>query len=127
MFEHGGLAYIVPVHAYLCLNVITERKGRPGAVLIRALEPIKGLEILKNTAGEESIALLNGPGKLTRALKITRELNGLDSTKGKTLFLCYPEDQEKTDIFCGTRIGVKSGKNKRWRFYTREKKFIRKR
>lgn len=117
MFEHGGLALIVPVHAYLCFNVTTEKRGIPGAVLIRAIELVQGFEIIKGNLEKENIKLIDGPGKLTRALGITRDLNGLDLTKSKALFLCYPEVQEKFKVFCGSRIGVKGGENRQWRFY----------
>jgi len=117
MYEHGGLAFIVPVHAYLCFNVTTEKRGIPGAVLIRAIEPVQGFEIIKGNLGKENINLIDGPGRLTRALRITRDLNGLDLTKSKFLFLCYPEVQEKSKILCSPRIGVKDGENIKWRFY----------
>jgi DNA-3-methyladenine glycosylase len=117
MFEHGGLAFIVPVHAHLCFNVTTEKVGIPGAVLIRAVEPVKGFEIVRRNLGKEDVKLIDGPGKLTRALEITQDLNGLDLTKSKALFLCYPEVKEKFKVFCSSRIGVKGGENRQWRFY----------
>ena len=80
-----------PGHAYIylnyglhdCLNLIAEPEGKPGCVLLRAIVPERGLEVMRSRrGGVKERDLANGPGKLTRALGITRELNGTDVTQG---------------------------------------------
>jgi len=126
MFGKPGLAYIYFTYGmHYCLNVKAEREGVPGAVLIRALEPIEGIEIMKKNRGIEKITeLTNGPAKLTKALRITTELNGWDLTLGKKLFICKPPHEEKFKIVAAPRIGRKAGTERLWRFYIRDNAFV---
>ena len=126
MFGKPGLAYIYFTYGmHYCLNVKAEREGVPGAVLIRALEPIEGIEIMKKNRGIEKITeLTNGPAKLTKALRITTELNGWDLTLGKKLFICKPPREEKFEIVAAPRIGIKVGTERLWRFYIRDNAFV---
>jgi DNA-3-methyladenine glycosylase len=109
-----------PGHAYVylsygiheCLNIVAEPDGVPGCVLIRALEPLAGLDIMRSRrpGARNDRDLTSGPGKLTRALAITRAHNGVDLTRGK-LTLHAPPDQdslpERTlDIAVTPRIGI---------------------
>ena len=107
MYGQAGIAYVYFTYGmYYMLNIVTEQEGSAGAVLIRSLQPAHGI------SGET-----NGPGKLTRALNITRLQNGLDVTQPPM----YLEDRAD---FLGTmittpRIGIGyagSYKNKPWRF-----------
>jgi DNA-3-methyladenine glycosylase len=110
MFGPGGVAYIYLIYGmYHCLNVVTEREEFPSAVLIRAIE-IDG-------------ALIDGPGRLCRALQIDRRLNHVDLTTGESLWF---EDRgilvKKGDVGTHPRIGVDyAGKwaEKLWRFRLR--------
>lgn len=88
MFGKAGHAYIYFTYGnHYLLNVTTEKVGIPGAVLIRALEPLAGLEVMLKLRGVGNVNnLTNGPGKLTKALNITGELNGLDLTRRGELF-----------------------------------------
>ncbi|MBS0615496.1 MAG: DNA-3-methyladenine glycosylase [Verrucomicrobia bacterium] len=119
MFHEGGVAYV-----YLCygihplLNVVTGPKDHPHAVLIRALKPTHGLEIMRNRRGNKE-NLCRGPGVLTQALGITLEHNGLP--------LCAPplwvEERETNDLVIQSspRIGVDyAGEDALlpWRFFT---------
>lgn len=120
MYGRPGRAYI-----YLCygnhwlLNVVTEKEGVAGAVLIRALEPIKGVE--KRDVDYYNIT--NGPGKLTQALGIDKRFNGKNMLKGRLKI----EDWEKTGSIVSTpRIGIKKGKNLKLRFYVKGNKFVSK-
>lgn len=107
MFGPEGVAYVYLVYGmYHCLNVVTEREGFPSAVLIRAIE----------IDGE----LIDGPGRLCRALEIDRRLNRADLTTGESLWF---EDRgvlvEKGDVAAHPRIGVSyAGEwaKKPWRF-----------
>ena len=137
LFAPPGTAYIYLIYGmYHCLNFVTEEEGEPAAVLIRGAVPVANGDIIaKNRFGckmEDLTAyqrknFLNGPGKVCRALALTRAENGLDLT-GDTLFLCDgPEDiglapfpvSGKEHIIAGPRIGVDYAEEARdfpWRF-----------
>ena len=126
MFGKPGVAYI-----YLCygnhylLNIVTEKDGEPGAVLIRAIEPVNGIKTMMKMSGVKNINnLTNGPGKLTKALGIDKTLNGEDVTKSKKLF--FLNNNKKFKINSSSRIGIKKGKEKKWRFYIANNPFVSK-
>ena len=108
MFRNGGLAYV-----YLCygihqmFNVVTNREGQADAVLIRALEPVKGIdEMMRRTGAPNPKRITSGPGKLTRALGIDRNLNGISLTS-KSLWLAdLGPSIKKKDIIESPRIGI---------------------
>jgi len=126
MFDEPGCAYVYFIYGnHYCLNVTTERKGVPGAVLIRAVEIVDGYELArKNRKAPSNTNLSNGPGKLTKALNITRIHNGLDLTKANELFICQPKIIENFEIATSRRIGIKAGSEKLWRFYIQNNKFV---
>lgn len=104
-------------------NVIaTEKIGKPGAVLIRAIEPLEGIKLMKKRRGVNDIKnLTNGPGKLTRAFGIEKRHNGLDLTRGN---LFIEESDDKFEIVNTTRIGLSKGKEKLLRFYVKDNEFV---
>ena len=99
MFGPGGVAYVYLIYGmYDMFNVVTGPEGRAEAVLIRALEPARGVE--------SSAAAARGPGKLTRALGISRRHNGTDLCHSDELFLAAGPRVRPDRIACGPRIGV---------------------
>jgi DNA-3-methyladenine glycosylase len=103
------------------LNVVA-KKSFLGAVLIRALEPLEGIEFMKKERGTDEIKnLTNGPGKLTKALGINKTHDGLDLT-GDNLFI--ENHKESFDIVKTTRIGLSRGKEKLLRFYIKNNEFV---
>src|SRR5205085_5804605 len=84
LFGPPGHAYIYLIYGmYECLNIVAEPEESPGCVLIRAVEPLTGLPMMrKRRPGVKDHELANGPGKLTIAMGITRAHNGVDVTKG---------------------------------------------
>src|SRR5437667_5362367 len=85
IFGPPGHAYVYFIYGmYECLNLVCEPEGTPGCVLIRALEPVAGIEIMerRRTAARKIEDLASGPGKLTLAMSITRAQNGADVTRG---------------------------------------------
>jgi len=126
MFGKAGIAYVYFIYGnHHCLNVTTEREGTPGAVLFRALEPVKGIEIMKKNRGTKSLSnLTNGPGKLTQALDITKKQNGLELTNEGELFIHDLGGKEFPKIVSTKRVGVKAGLDKPWRFYIKENRFV---
>jgi DNA-3-methyladenine glycosylase len=106
------------------LNV-NAKTGKLGAVLIRALEPLEGIEIMKkNRRISDTWNLTNGPGKLTKAFGIDKRHNGLDLTKDK-LFIENSSD-ERVEVVKSTRIGLSKGKSKMLRFYIKNNRFVSK-
>ncbi|MDH5438171.1 MAG: DNA-3-methyladenine glycosylase [Candidatus Bathyarchaeota archaeon] len=126
MFRKGGFAYVYFTYGkHYCFNVVTERQNVPGAVLIRALEPLEGIETMKkNRRTSNVLNLTDGPGKLTEAMNITGKQNGLDLTRSKRLFICKPEEKEKFEVASTKRIGIRVGVNKPWRFYIEDNRFV---
>lgn len=125
MFGEAGHAYIYFTYGmHYCLNVTTERKAQPGAVLIRAVQPVRGIKMMtKHRKTDRLVELTNGPAKLTQALAITRNLNGHDLTSGQGLFIV--EDEPRTpEIKSTRRIGIVSGREKLWRFFMKENPFV---
>ena len=123
MFEKPGKAYI-----YFCygnhwlFNIVAKEDNNPGAVLIRALEPLEGIDKMKKRRGIDDVkSLTNGPGKLSKALSIDKSQNGFDLT-GNVIFL---EDADGMfDIVKAKRIGISKGKSKLLRFYIKENTFV---
>lgn len=126
MYGPPGYTYIYFVYGnHYCLNFVTEKKGFPAAVLIRAVEPKDGIKIMQKNRDKTKLEnLTNGPGKLCQALGIDKKFNGWDVTS-KVFFV---EDKgEKVDqIESSPRVGVQVGKDKRWRFYIQKNSFVSK-
>lgn len=108
MYGEAGHAYVYLIYGmYELLNIVTEAKDFPAAILIRAVE-IEGMPKIKT----------NGPGKLTRALQITRMLNGWDMTKGEQLWLESGKPYSHETIKAMKRVGIDYAKHCRdylWR------------
>jgi DNA-3-methyladenine glycosylase len=120
MFGPAGFAYVYVIYGmHHCLNAVTEQEGYPAAILIRAVQPCEGLELMRaRRRKEDSRLLANGPGNLCQAFGIERALNGVDLC-GDMLFV---EDRKisPADIVTTTRVGVDYAgpwKEMPWRFY----------
>jgi DNA-3-methyladenine glycosylase len=124
MFGDPGYAYVYLTYGILhCLNLVTERRGYPAAVLIRALEPVDGTELMKKRRGREKLTeLTSGPAKLCQALNVDRRLNGADLCAG-TIYV-----ENKGEVVKGiarsSRIGIRKGKEKKWRFFIKDNGFV---
>jgi len=128
MFGKPGVAYVYFTYGmYHCLNIVTEPEGVPAAVLIRAVEPVFGIDIMMKFRGAKDVRnLTNGPGKLTMAFNITRELNGVDMTKNDVLFVTNYDKYRDFEIESSPRIGIKVGLDKPWRFYIKGNPYVSK-
>ncbi|MGI6554773.1 MAG: DNA-3-methyladenine glycosylase [Bacillota bacterium] len=127
MFGPSGHAYIYLIYGmYLCFNVTSGPEGSPEAVLIRALEPLEGIDIMCKNRGQDSIYnLCSGPGKLVQALGIDMSLNGISVVEGRVKFL----EQPSPEPFCivqTTRIGISKAADWPLRFYIKGSKFVSK-
>ncbi len=118
MYGDVGYAYVYLSYGInYCLNV-TSRSGKQeaGAVLIRAAEPIFGVDLIESKKGSICKAA-SGPGNLTKALKVDLRFNGYDLTKKGLLFIARGYLNEWEKIASSPRIGISRGKEKLWRFY----------
>lgn len=124
MFGVPGFSYVYLCYGmYWLLNVVTEEEGKPGAVLIRAVKPHEGLEIMKARRNHaEKSRLADGPGKLTVAMDIGKKENGIDMATGTgNLYITgNPYCKKKFRIINTPRIGISSGKEKMLRFLMEE-------
>ena len=105
---------------YECLNLVAEPDGQPGCVLIRALKPVAGLDIMRRRrpAARTLEDLASGPGKLTLALAITRAHNGADVTRG-SLVVRTPAEPRALPIETTPRIGITKCADRPLRFLIR--------
>lgn len=125
MFMSVGKTFIYMVHANWLLNIVAHPKGDVGAVLIRAVEPIEGIETMGSNRNVKRLRdLTNGPGKLTKALAITKELNGIDVTEGDSQIVVVEGEKEGFEICSSHRIGVKVDLPRELRFFIKGDKFI---
>jgi DNA-3-methyladenine glycosylase len=129
MFGPAGHAYVYFIYGfYNMLNLVTEAKDYPAAVLIRAVEPVDGLGVMQQRRRSDALRnLASGPGKLCQAFDIDRTLNGVDLAGG----ILYVEDRgDAAPKFVSTaRIGVDYAgkwKDKRLRFLVRGSEFVSK-
>jgi DNA-3-methyladenine glycosylase len=115
MFGPPGYAYVYRSYGiHWCLNFVCDRPGRAEAVLIRALEPTHGLQVMRARRGVEPVrSLCSGPGKLCQALAVTREHDGLPLDWPP--FELY-EREETPPIVTGPRIGITKGTELSWRY-----------
>jgi len=129
MFGEPGHAYVYFTYGmHYCLNVTTEPAGQAGAVLIRAVQPVKGIvEMKKRRRTDHLRDLSNGPAKLTRAFVVDKTLNGHDLTSGEKLFIIKPSHAERVRVSVTTRIGIRTSAEKPWRFFIKENPFVSKR
>jgi len=139
MFGHPGYSYVYLIYGINhCFNIVTEDHGYPAAILIRAVEPVEGIEVMKKNrfAGRDAkscvsteINLTNGPGKFCQAFQIDKVLNEADLIASKNLWLENGEKIKKADIISAKRIGVdyaKEYKNKLWRYYIKDSPWVSK-
>jgi DNA-3-methyladenine glycosylase len=131
MFGEGGFLYVYFTYgAHFCCNVVTGREGEGTAVLIRALEPVLGVEeMIKNRFDRElkneneRLNLTSGPGKVCSALSISKEHYGIDLT-GDEIFILNRPALEKKNIAAVERVGITKSVELPWRFYIRGNPYV---
>lgn len=126
MFGPSGRAYVYTIHARQCVNLVTECEGTGSAVLVRAVEPLQGLDLMANRRGIDRVRdLCRGPARLCEAFDIGRDLDGWNLTRGKRLWLSSSDDgEEPLQIQRSGRIGVTSAEHLRLRFFAAESRFV---
>lgn len=129
MYQAGGVAYV-----YLCygihhlFNIVTNVEGKADAVLIRAVKPIEGIEVILERRETDKISplLTAGPGRLTQALGITTSMDGTSLIKNSIWIEKSPHDED-IPLIATTRVGVDyAGEDAHlpWRFYAKESKWV---
>ena len=128
LFRPPGTAYVYLIYrTNWLLNIVTEPEGTAGAVLIRALEPIEGLDQIRRNRPpsiRRDVDLTNGPGKLTQALDIaSREWHGVDMTRPP---LCVLPGHEVPDraVDRSARIGLRKGVELPYRFFVADSPYV---
>jgi len=124
MFEDGGKTYVYFIYGnHFCFNIVTEKKGTGSAVLIRAVEPLEGIDIMKKRRpkAKDIYNLTNGPGKFCSAFGINKNHNGLDLTEGDIILI---NSLDKFRILKSRRVGIEKGNQLQYRFFINGNKFI---
>jgi len=131
MFKQVGTAFVYMVHSNWLFNVIARAKSESaGGVLIRAIEPIDGIDLMfknrksKNKKVQKITELCSGPGRLTQAFRITNSHSGLDLTKRDSGLWIERGIQEHFKIARSHRIGVRRDLPRKLRFYIRRNPFV---
>jgi DNA-3-methyladenine glycosylase len=129
LFGPPGIAYVYRSYGiHALLNAVCEPEGVGAAVLIRALEPLEGIEAMQARRGVESLGnLCSGPGKLTQALGIELSDNGVDLLRGPVLISDRPADWRKVRVDVDKRIGITKAADLPWRFCAAGSRFLSKR
>lgn len=133
MFESGGHLYVYFTYGmHYCCNIVTGPEGEGNAILIRALEPLEGKNIMaykrfgKDTlSAKEYSNLTNGPAKLCKAMGIDREANGLDLCSS-TCWIEKGKEISDPQIACSSRVGIHRAVSLPWRYYLKDCKWVSK-
>ena len=125
MFGPAGHTYVYFIYGmYYCLNVVSGKTGEGEAVLIRALEPEQGIEVMQKRRKTNKIEnLCSGPGRLCQAFGITKEQNNLSLLTGE---LQIHNSREKPEIEISKRVGLSVAQNLELRFFVRGNRFVSK-
>ncbi len=125
MFEESGKAYVYLIYGmYHCFNVVSEEKGVGEAVLIRALEPLTGIQVMqKRRSITETDGLTSGPGKLCMALGIGRDQDRLELWH-PPLYIADGMEVHDGEIAVSGRIGVSHAKEEELRFFIKGNRYV---
>lgn len=127
MFGPAGHLYVYFTYGmHYCCNIVVGEEGYGAAVLIRAVEPLAGEEVLAHRRqGRSGLELTNGPAKLCQALGIDKRMNGHDLSQAPLKLIINPE-VEDFEIITATRIGISKAKDVLWRYYLKDNSYISK-
>jgi DNA-3-methyladenine glycosylase len=125
MFGPRGHLYVYFTYGmHYCCNIVIGEEGYGAAVLVRAVEPLEGEEILaRRRRGRTGAQLTNGPAKLCQALAIDKKLNGHDLAK-MPLRLCIMPKLRQKQIVTTERVGISQAKDVPWRFYIKDNLYV---
>lgn len=116
MFDHPGTLYVYPIHAKYCMNAVTENHGKGSAVLIRAIEPVWGIDpMMQHRQTSDCRRLTRGPAMLCQALCVDRRLDGANLISATEITIA--DGDAPATITCGPRIGISTAKELPLRFF----------
>ena len=126
MFGAPGFAYVYFTYGmHHCVNVGAEPEGRAAAVLVRALEPVAGIDLMMRARGTMPLErLTRGPGCVTRALGLTRAHDGLDLTRGPLWISGLAPRRAGHRVTASPRIGIRLAREREWRFFLAGSAFV---
>lgn len=129
MFGSPGHAYVYFIYGmHWMFNISAHPEGSPGAILIRALEPLEGISLMMHCrANQSERQLTNGPAKLAQAMSIDGSMNGLDLCSSDTLYLTQEHLEKDEALATGPRIrvpGDETAKTRPWRFWLAGNPFV---
>lgn len=120
IFGPGGHAYVYLVYGmHECLNIVAEAEGVPGCVLIRAVEPVEGIEAMRarRPSARTVAGLCSGPGNLTRSMGLSLRHYGLDLTDPESAVTVHAGGRARGPIATAPRVGIRHGADWPLRFY----------
>ena len=119
MFGLPGHLYVYFTYGmHHCVNLVCEAEGSAGAVLVRALEPLRGIDAMQRSRGTPEFArLARGPGCVAQALALDRRQDGLDLSSGEVWVASTTRPPYAARILRGQRIGIRVGVERPWRFW----------
>ena len=126
LYGPPGISYVYFIYGvHWCFNAVTRAAGLPSAVLVRALEPVAGLELMRERRGPkiQDVNLTNGPGKLCAALGIDGKLNGLSLQRG-ALVVREGSSVDTRRIVTAKRIGITKAADWPLRYYLRDNPYV---
>lgn len=127
LFGRPGSAYVYLIYGvYFCLNVVTERPGIGAAVLLRAAEPLDGIEVMRRRRRDDvtDSELASGPGNLCRAMSIDLRSDGVDLRRDPLLRVTFDSARPPGEMGITTRVGVSSAADWPLRFYDPESRSV---
>ena len=126
MFGSPGYAYVYSIHARYCFNAVTEPVGKGSAVLIRAVQPIAGIELMQSRRGQAKRRdLTRGPARLCEAFGLDRFFNGRDLTGSEPLWVARASRRSKQGrIMRSARIGVTELRHRCLRFFLADNEYV---
>ena len=129
LYGPPGTSYVYFIYGmYWCFNAVTRKEGEPSAVLVRALEPLSGIELMRERRGNRSrrpVDLTNGPGKLCQALGIDGRLNGV-SLRAPPLVIREGKRIAAADVSITARIGISRSADWPLRWFVRDNPYVSK-
>jgi DNA-3-methyladenine glycosylase len=125
MFSSAGTLYVYPIHAKYCLNAVTQHEGEGAAVLIRAIEPIWGIQAMQHARGYQDLRrLTRGPAMLCQALGVTRSDDGRCLISDPSLGIYSSSKAPERRVRATKRIGISQAKHRNLRFVDPDSKFL---
>ncbi len=126
MFGPPGRLYVYFTYGnHWMMNVVTRETGLASAVLLRAVEPLEGSAEMAARRGRTGLTdLCSGPGKLCQAFDVTRADDGSDLVRGANVWIEHGTPASSAEILAGTRVGVRVGLERPWRFRVRDDPFV---